>query len=396
MIRASELEVVRGLTVTYIHRMATTEEALSLSASPSAANGTTEEEISTAVLVFRTLFIIFDSVFTIVGNPFCIVVIRRTQTLSDSAKVFMIALAVADLAVGVTAAFSVVPAAIGDWFWGNLLCKATSALVTIFCLASVSFLVCLSVDRMIAVTRSLHYPAIMTQRRALIISVGVWVGSVVIIGGSWVFSPPVDYSNFSVTCAWHWDDNYVAFASVVSTCFFILPSSVLYIMYLIMFKISRKHARRIANQAPAIPAAREADARPRPRALSVPHWLQANAAANPRHQGDRKALKMFCVITLAFTIAWLPYSVSILYISIRSVPFPHWVGFLVTWLALSNSWFNVIIYVCMNGALRETALRILKKQRWCFRLPPRCCPIKSREVVQAPAQDQQAFNTLAT
>ncbi|XP_022097422.1 octopamine receptor beta-1R-like [Acanthaster planci] len=373
--------------------MAATAETLNLESTSRSPNSTVDEVegISTAVLVFRTLFITFVSVFTIVGNPFCIVVIRRTAVLSDSAKVFMIALAVADFSVGVIAAFSIVPAATGDWFWGDLLCKATSALVTIFCLASVSFLVCLSVDRMMAVTKSLHYPSIMTQRRAVIIAVSVWLTSVAIIGGSWVASPAVEYSNFSATCAWQWDANHVAFASVVSTSFFIFPFLVLSVMYLIMFNISRKHARRIASQAPIVPVARDAEARPR--ALTVSHQLKG--IINPVHppHGDRKALKMFSVITIAFTIAWLPYSVSILYSSIRSEPFLHWVGFVVTWLALSNSWFNVIIYVCMNRALRETALRLLKKNGRCSHLPPCCCCNKSRAVVQAPSNDQQAFNT---
>ncbi|XP_071794534.1 trace amine-associated receptor 9-like [Asterias amurensis] len=338
-----------------------------------------KDDISTHLVVLRTIFIAVDSVFTILSNLFCIWVIYRTPTLSDSAKVFMIALAAADFSVGVIAAFSVVPAATGNWFWGEGLCRATAALVTIFCLASVSFLVCLSVDRMIAVKKSLHYPNIMTRKKAVVITVGVCVASVAAIGGSWLLSPPVLYSNVSATCAWKWNNDHIIYACVISLCFFILPSSVLIVMYWIMFKISRKHTRMIANQAPVPTTSRDVVTQ------------QPQRAAPQLPQGEHKAIKMFCVITIAFTVAWLPYSVAILYSSIQNVPVPQWLGFLVTWGALSNSWFNVIIYVCMNGALRETACRLLRNQK-CRRFA-RCCNKSRAAVVNAPqSHNDQAYD----
>ena len=313
------------------------------------------------VMALRTSFITVHSIFTILANLVCIYVIRHTNEMSEGAKVFMVSMAVSDLSVGVIAAFSIAPAFLGWWPWGNVLCIMTAAFVTIFCMASVSSLVCISIDRIIAVTNPLRYPSIVTRRRALVVTTAVWICCFLIIACLWHNSPPVEYNDASVTCAWMWEDDTqcLAVAICIGLSLFIVPCIIMSVLYLRLLMISQKHARRIAASSPAASLNRSPS-------LGT-HRSSDSSEGSGRFSNDHKALKMFFVVTFAFTVAWAPYSITSLFSCVTGITIAEWSEFLVHWLAFSNSWFNVIIYVCMNTSLRNTAVRLLRRNKQC------CC-----------------------
>ena len=328
------------------------------------------------VIGLRTVFITFHSIFTILANIICIHVIRNTNTMTDSAKVFMVSLAISDLMVGVIAAFSIAPAFLGWWPWGKLICSITAAFVTVFCMTSVFSLVCISIDRIIAVCNPLRYHSLVTRRRALAATAFVWLGCFGIISCLWHNSPPVMYNNASVTCAWVWEDNFRSIPVAICICLslFVVPCVILCVMYFKLLLVTQHHVRRITavNSWSAPPT-------PRPSMRSSLRSSESSTDESAVSSGscasvsDHKAVKMFCVITLAFTVAWAPYSITSMYSCISGKTIPQWSEFLVHWLAFSNSWFNVIVYVIMNTALRNTACRLLRRRhkRTCCRCG--CC-----------------------
>ncbi|XP_072039167.1 trace amine-associated receptor 9-like [Amphiura filiformis] len=340
----------------------------------------TTSEPCPAVIGLRTVFITFHAIFTILANFVCIYVIRHTNAMSDGAKVFMVSMAVSDLFVGVIAFFSIAPAFLGWWPWGDSLCIMTAAFVTIFCLTSVSSLMCVSIDRIIAVCNPLRYPSLVTRKRSLVVTTIVWFSSFSIIAGLWHISPPVEYNNASVTCAWMWEDDTQCLPVAICICLslFVVPCIIMIVLYLKLFLISQKHVRRIAASSMTPDSIRRSSS-------------QRSTSSGNRFTNDHKAIKMFFVVTFAFTVAWAPYSISSLFGCLTGVTIPEWSKFLVHWLAFSNSWFNVIIYVCMNTALRNTAVSLLRRNKQC------CCGCCDSLNVDIPAPSTKlVLKTLLT
>ncbi|NWH66093.1 ADA1D protein, partial [Thryothorus ludovicianus] len=90
-------------------------------------------------------------------------------------------LAIADLLLSTTVLpFSATLEVLGFWVFGRIFCNIWAAVDVLCCSASIMSLCIISVDRYIGVKYSLKYPTIMTERKAGVILVVVWLSSMVI------------------------------------------------------------------------------------------------------------------------------------------------------------------------------------------------------------------------
>lgn len=66
------------------------------------------------------------------------------------------------------------------WVFGRIFCDIWAAVDVLCCTASIMSLCVISIDRYIGVRYPLQYPMIVTEKRALLAMLGVWILSIVI------------------------------------------------------------------------------------------------------------------------------------------------------------------------------------------------------------------------
>ena len=336
------------------------------------------------VYILRIIFVICFSIFTICGNILCIKVLKHTPELHRGTKVFMMSLAMSDLSVGFLGSLSIAPAILGFWPFGKVLCKMSCTLGLAICGCSVLSLCLLTLDRCLAVTQPLRHVSLVTKKRALFLTAFIWILSFgVVIPCS--LDTQVVYNKTAALClASMEDESYLIMVVMMSLFLYFIPMVVMIATYSKLLYISRRHAKQIcvmdsiqiatprssvdntgvtqernaaSNQANIQPTGLQS---PPANKSRYRQSLTSLSTKYGRSMKEWKALKMFCTVTMVFTITWIPYVCTKLISTIRNECTPGWVEFLVQWLALCNSWCNVCIYLLMNLSFRNTAVRLIK------------------------------------
>lgn len=328
------------------------------------------------VYILRVIFVIIFSIFTVCGNILCIKVVKHMPHLHGGTQIFMISLATSDLMVGFIGCLSVVPAFLGLWPYGKRLCRMSSNMCLIFCLNSVMSLCCLTIDRCISVTQPLRHVTLITTRRALAVSGVLWTLSclTIILASQGI---EVIYNKSAALCiAIFENDKYLIKVALLGVFLYFIPITVMICTYSRLLLISRQHSKQICALKPHDQENSGQSGTPNPCTEDSTKTVTKTNDSNPQTRGrsslvilsnrcarlvrEWKAVKMFCTVTIVFTIAWMPYVCTSLSTTITMRPLPGWAEFIVQWLALCNSWCNVCIYFLMNESFRKTAIRLVK------------------------------------
>ena len=261
----------------------------------------------------------------------------KTSQIAEMTKIFATSLALADLSVGVLVTFSMVPSAMDStWLYGDILCRIIGVMGPSLVMISVLSLLCVSVDRYIAITRPLRYYDFVTRQRAIIIIVVCWVSTIGANSYNAFNSNFIIYDRVLCICIPEWGNrDILMFLIVICTIYIAIPSGITISIYAQLFRISRRHARQIA----AIPGA--------PGGLNGPRAT------------DMRAIRTMFIVTGAFNIAFMPFLFCNIYLNVSTSDLPNAVKFVSMWLALSNSWWNFFIYLATSRFFRSTALKLL-------------------------------------
>ncbi|XP_033646548.1 olfactory receptor 1B1-like [Asterias rubens] len=115
----------------------------------------------------RATYIGLDFVLTLVGNILTIIVTRKVDEFSESTKIFITSLALADLGVTVVAATSFVAEILGRWPFPDWICVASFLFFYTFTAVSITMISILTFDRLIAVVKPLHHSLILNPKRSI-------------------------------------------------------------------------------------------------------------------------------------------------------------------------------------------------------------------------------------
>ena len=202
---------------------------------------------------------------------------------------------------------------------------------------SVGCLLFLNIERFLAVTRPYKFPVWCSKRRVVTVvtlqSVLVLLSAVLL---KTVFHLDVKFFSEQQLCFYENTSAVWDFSVLVVT--FIIPTSVMATIYYHLIKISRQHEQRL-NQ-------------------------NGNNEANNSH-GNR-AIKTFLAVTLTFSGCYAPFLILRAVESTLGISSPRWLMFLTSWLAISNSMFNVVIYCLFNNNFRQTAKKIISERCPCL------------------------------
>lgn len=295
-----------------------------------------------------------------VGNLFVISVVglkgSRGGRLVDK---FVVNLAVADLVFVLTLPLWAASAGQdGRWDFGpllgNLLCKLSSYVIAVNRYSNIFFLTCMSVDRYLAVVRSMDPRSLRSSGCVRVTCATVWLSSLV-LGLPFLVYRRVErhHDDDGPSCVEDSNSYFFLCLSLVTVLFaFVLPVLIIVLCYGTIIIHLNKHC---------------AD----------------YAAANPRSKArHRHSLKMVLCIIMAFVVSWLPFNVFKVVVIVSRLSEtdlqcgpPLWQrhGLVVSsCLAFFNSCVNPAIYFFLDNHFRRRAAVLLQTCRGEPRLAQSC------------------------
>ncbi|XP_046556444.1 uncharacterized protein LOC124265689 [Haliotis rubra] len=214
-------------------------------------------------------------------------------------------------------------------------------------------------------------------------SIVVALISTAIIGGN-VLCLIFYYDNIGINCEPFYQNPSIT--ATVMSLFYFIPAAIMLVCYLRILTVA-------TQQKPG--GATQAGKQCRPALEMRKHYgrcsqesLKANI--NTQSMGSRrslnlKAAKTLGLITIGFFVAVTPWTVTQLVMALGDVKVNPLLDFSVTWLALSNSFWNVIIYCVTSTSFRLAAGRLFSRKqsevRRCVVHPPRVELLTTRSTV---------------
>ncbi|XP_052381945.1 probable G-protein coupled receptor 21 [Oncorhynchus keta] len=300
--------------------------------------------INTCLL--EVAIILLLTVLIISGNLVVIFVFHCAPLLHHhTTSAFIQTMAYADLLVGVSC---LIPSlSLLHHLKGldeELTCKVFGYMVSVLKSVSMASLACVSVDRYMAITRPLSYATLVTPCRIRVCILLIWLYSALIFLPSFFgWGKPGYHGDVVEWCAMEWGTKPL-FTSFIVALLYVPAAMTVCFTYANIFRICRQHTKEISER----------------RARFSPQESSLGQDGQPQHAPactDKRYAMVLFRITSVFYLLWLPY---ILYFLLESAGiYRHPVAsFLTTWLAISNSFCNCLIYSLTNSAFRKGLKRL--------------------------------------
>ncbi|KAG9330221.1 hypothetical protein JZ751_026036 [Albula glossodonta] len=270
----------------------------------------------------------------VVGNAAVIYIVAFRSHWKRLIDIFITHLAVADLVFLITLPFWIVSfSAGGRWQFGDELCKLSSYVIAVNMFSSVFFLVCMSVDRFMAVVLVLDTRTVRTRRNAHLASLVVWATSLG-LGAHAIVSRATDKELRCADVPSSWSTAVFLAVRVVG---FLLPLLVIAVCYTCV-------------------------------ALKLYRHFHGVGAAGRR---GRRSVKVGLWILALFVVAWLPFNALATVrrlgedgkLTVPAEVQARLNGALVfaTSLAFGHSCVNPVVYLLLDQSVRRHARGLLPR-----------------------------------
>ncbi|XP_042573085.1 alpha-1D adrenergic receptor-like [Cyprinus carpio] len=317
--------------------------------------------------VFLAVFILV----AIVGNILVILSVLCNKHLQTVTNFFIVNLAIADLLLSIIVLpFSASLEVLGCWVFGRVFCNIWAAVDVLCCTASILSLCIISIDRYIGVKYCLKYPTIMTERKAGVILVVVWVSSMVISIGpllGWKEPPPSDESICRITE----EPGYALFSSLFS---FYLPLMVILVMYIRVYIVARRTTKSLEagvkrERDKSVEVVLRIHCRSMPEDSSTNsktknHPFRSSLSVRlMKFSREKKAAKTLAIVVGMFILCWLPFFFVLPLGSFFPALKPSEMVFkVIFWLGYFNSCINPVIYPCSSKEFQRAFTRLVRCQ----------------------------------
>uniref|UniRef100_A0A4W6C9I9 Adrenoceptor alpha 1B n=1 Tax=Lates calcarifer TaxID=8187 RepID=A0A4W6C9I9_LATCA len=224
--------------------------------------------------------------FAIVGNILVILSVVCNRHLRIPTNYFIINLAIADLLLGTTVLpVSATLEVLDYWVFGRIFCDIWAAVDVLCCTASIM---------------SLCYPMIVTEKRALLAMLGVWVLAIVISIGpllGWKQPPSQDDTKCQITE----EPFYTLFSSLGS---FYIPLAVILAMYCRVYIVAKRTTK---NLEAGMMKERQEDSNELTLRIHCRNQQATSSVLDPSFSREKKAAKTLGVGVGMFILCWLPF-----------------------------------------------------------------------------------------
>lgn len=300
---------------------------------------TQASECSRATLAL-VIPLIVVAVLSIATNSLVCIVFTLYRQLRLIRHYFVINLAVADILI---AAILIPLFVAAQLTTNNIVLYRCQLVLDIACgTASILCLAMISLERYVAVKYSLHYYAIVTQRKAILCLAFIWVYSFVVSCAAFLSLLKKPEDGEEVSCLFVGRE-YVTFITLAS---FVAPVGVMVFAYWNIFLVARTHARRIDSQ-------------------STPNDPTGSGSSKRTMKRELKGAKTLTVIMGTHFICWCPLFVFFLvytYCPSCRGKTMHVVNYVILFLRYCNSFANPLIYSGINKQFRAGIKRFLLRR----------------------------------
>ncbi|XP_055337519.1 probable G-protein coupled receptor No18 [Paramacrobiotus metropolitanus] len=386
-------------------------------------NASANVSSSTTVDLYRaipvSILLAVIDLIVIFGNILVILAVLTTRTLRQiTCNYYIVSLAVSDLLLGICVLpFSSVYEILNYWIFPSFFCVIWLTADVLSCTASILNLLCISVDRYLAISRPLHYHNYSSTKFVLIMIGAAWVLAIFVS-----VAPVFGFESGAGDGAGRTDECKVAasglfWALYSSVGSFFLPLFIMLFLYYRIYLVAAKHSKfmreereRFASYAlprDEVPAPTTAVAADTGRNMSIAD--SESIAAKPDHprisrvskvtiqsaetpQGDyqilpkdsvqlqpgtmkrstlmkrlrrmskdQKAAKTLFIVMACFIGCWLPFFTVYLIDGVckQWCAIPSWIFKVNFWLGYCNSMLNPVIYAASSHEFRTAFRRIL-------------------------------------
>lgn len=285
--------------------------------------------------VVEVLIIVFLTVLIISGNIVVIFVFHCAPLLNHhSTSYFIQTMAYADLLVGVSC---LVPSLSLLYYplpmEEAMTCQVFGFVVSVLKSISMASLACISIDRYIAITKPLTYNTLVTPWRLRLCIFLIWLYSTLVFLPSFFhWGKPGYHGDVFQWCAesWHTNSHFTLFIVMM---LYAPAALIVCFTYFNIFRICQQHTKEIS----------ERQAR-----FSSQNGETGEAQTCP----DKRYAMVLFRITSVFYVLWLPYIIYFLLESSTGCS-SRLASFLTTWLAISNSFCNCVIYSLSNSVFQQ-------------------------------------------
>ena len=288
-------------------------------------------------VIVKTFLLCITTVMILVGNSFCLVVLKHCHNISDISRQFMYSLSVADLFIGVIIALpAAVSSPLGFWPFGRALCYINSHIGGAMGFITSWSLVALSAERYLAITMPLRYPSIVTLRGTRITLASIWIGAMLfetLVAYMYNFNVYFDAPTYMCWFLSLQSGSWITFVSFI--LFLVAPLILIVTLYARMYHIARGHLKRIHAEESSL------------------------RSLGKNTKTESKAATTFVIITVAYGMCATPGIVFSLYTSITGSDIASYYQFLVFIAVYGNSWVNTLVYYARTKAFRNTAKQLL-------------------------------------
>ena len=295
--------------------------------------------------VLAAVLLFFSTCFILTENIFCLVVLYKNTTARFPVRLFLASLAANDICVGLLMALpSTIAAVYDDWVFGCTFCDITGTTLSVNGALGTLSLLLLSIDTYLVIAYPLTHHLKMTSNRAKIAVALIWVLSLLQL----VIRLPLlsvtriniyAHSFFRCFQIFPNPNNRDYVNLVIVSGLITLPFVVTVFIYMRLLLIARNQ--RVKTQ-------RE---------------LFGNRHVNTGQKSNLKAIRTFLIVTLAFGLSHIPFSVIISFISTTDLDIPNVIEFISYLFLLSNSWFNFLVYYLRNESFRRTTQKLLRRDK---------------------------------
>ncbi|XP_055349467.1 somatostatin receptor type 2-like [Paramacrobiotus metropolitanus] len=304
------------------------------------------------------------------GNILVFYVILRFSVMRTVTNVFILALALADIAFLVNIPLLVVTSIIGNWPFGNIYCKIYYSVSTINQFASSFFLVTMSADRYLAICWPIWSRRLRTTGAALLICAFVWSLAMSLMYPVFAYSG-TQSSNYSdggetTQCNIFWPgynatslvlDGEGVFALYCFILGYALPVILMMFFYGMVLRSIRSSHEKIAST------------------NMVVTTTSASQSIKRRTDKLRRVTTMIFIVILVYIMCWTPYWVFQLFIVLSGDYLESLrpedgrvvvvVCLILQCFCFANSAINPILYAVLSDNFKQSYSKAFKRSRKC-------------------------------